>query len=311
MLFWIAVFAHAAWFFERASGNTEEFPSTYLEGIEEALWFGGVTVTAGCGDKSPSSLPGRFLTFLMFLGGIVLSSLFTAVITTELAASSGPSSDVKLMGDFVGKKICSTGGYWNSDPLIAKHRKVFLSETTGTSMTECMEKLLTGEVDGVYYDRPPMEKMLLDKHATSAYLLTPDLLPLQLTPVFPDDHNSYAAPRFASMKNEYDEQILQLSLDGELDKLYTEHFSGVGKAAARDEDDPLLANEGIALLAYIVLFAIMTLRHFLAHRAYTRAHDSLEDHSIWRSTAGWLKRHFDINWSKWLSVALCSHTHCS
>jgi ABC-type amino acid transport substrate-binding protein len=296
LVFCIAVFAHVAWFFERASGNTNEFPSTYLEGIEEALWFGGVTIAAGCGDKSPRSLPGRLLTFLMFLGGIVLSSLFTAVITTELASSSA-TSDVKLLSDFSGKRMCSTGGYWNSDPLIKKNRKVFLSETTGTSMTECMEKLLAGKVDGVYYDRPPMEKMLLDKHARGAYLLTPDLLPLQLTPVFPDDHNPRVTPRFSAMKNEYDEQILQLSMDGKLNELYDEHFANVGKAGASDEDEVVLTNLFYALLGYCALLAILTFRHFLVTRSFRKAHPEIENHSIWNSTMGYIARHLDIKWN--------------
>jgi hypothetical protein len=293
----IILFAHVSWFFERHS-NTTEFPLSYLAGVEEALWFSGVTVTAGCGDKSPNSAAGRFLTFVMFLGGIVLTSLFTAVITSELAADKA-TSDVTSISDFDGKIICSTGGYWNSDPLIQKSRKFFGGEVQGTSMTECMELLLAGKVHGVYYDRPPMEKTLLDKHVAGKFLLTPDLLPLQLTPVFPDAFNPRVAPAISVLRNEYNELVLVLAVKGKLQELYEDHFAGMsgGSSNSSAGEEVLLVNEGIALLVFIGFFQLLGARDRWLHRKHKEADPNHDKKMAWEKDKAWLAKHFKFHCS--------------
>merc|ERR1712100_159947 len=123
-------------------------------------------------------------------------------------------------------------------------------------------------------------------------------LPLQLTTVFPDAHNPRVTPRFAELKNEYDEQILTLAMDGRLEELYAEHFTGTASAATTaDDEQPLHMMTLVPLLAYAGLFAVLTFKHFLKDRAYRKAHPEIENHSIWKSTMGYVARHFDIAWS--------------
>jgi len=190
---------------------------------------------------------------------MVLTSLFTAIVTTEVAAQS-TASDVQFVTDFAGKRVCSTSGYWNSDPLIAKHGESFGAKVAGSSLADCIEQMIAGTADAVYYDRPPMEKMLLDKHVESAFLLTPTLAPLELTPVFPDAFNPrFGTPAMPQLRNEYNEQVLSLSVSGTLDGLYDYHFSPVPGGAGQALEPSLNVGQLMVLVAFSVLYVLLNL----------------------------------------------------
>ena len=160
------------------------------------------------------------------LTGIVISSLFTAIVTSELSSEKS-ESDVRALADFSGKRMCSTGGYWQSDPLIKKNRKYFGAEVTGSSLADCMEQMRVGAVDAVYYDRPPMEKYVLDKEMAATFVLTPDVSPLQLTPVFPDAFNPrFGPPAVLQLRNECVCSLAHAASRGTDEDNPSMHFTG-------------------------------------------------------------------------------------
>ena len=180
-------------------------------------------------------------------------------MTTEVGAQS-TASDVQFVTDFAGKRVCSTSSYWNSDPLIAKHRKSFAAEVAGSSLADCIEQMIAGSADAVYYDKPPMEKMLLDKHVESTFLLTPAVAPLELTPVFPDAFNPrFGAPAMAQLRNEYNEQVLSLSVSETLDGLYDYHFSPVPNGAGEALEPSLNVGQLMILVTFSVLYVLLNL----------------------------------------------------
>ena len=237
MLLCILVAAHAVWFFERLSNPN--FPRRYLAGIDDAMWFSAVTVTTvGYGDKCPKTTGGRYVTLLWMLMGIVISSLFTAVVTSEVS-SNNEASDVRTLADFVGKRVCTTDGYWQTDPQISKYRAYFGKEVIGTSLADCIDRMIGDHntVDAVYYDRPPMQKMLLDRRVASAVVMTPAIAPLQLTPIFPDAFNPrFGPPVVKELRNEYNEQVLALAVSGKLDVIYNHFFAEHGKGLGTMEE---------------------------------------------------------------------------
>ena len=303
MLLFIVLAAHIIWFFERLSNNS--FPRRYLAGIDDAIWFSAVTVTTvGYGDKVPRTGGGRAATLIWMLGGIVLSSLFTAVITSEVT-SNRLASDITAISDFSGKTICSTGGYWNSDPLIQKNRKFFGKEVQGVSLAYCINRLIEGSVDGVYYDRPPMEKMLLDNHVEMKFPITPDLQALQLTPVFPDAFNPrFGAPAVPALRNEYNEQVLELSVRGHLERMYEHHFSGVGGGSSGASEVTFDRASYVALCAFAAVYLLLILhgkrvnRHRISHEKQERKRRGsiiVDGRLAAPSKFAWFTRFFDCS----------------
>lgn len=59
-----------------------------IHGIGAALWFSAVTMTTvGYGDKTPSTVLGRFIAICWMFVGVLLVSAFTATVTSSMAAS--------------------------------------------------------------------------------------------------------------------------------------------------------------------------------------------------------------------------------
>lgn len=59
-----------------------------LAGFGSALWFSAVTMTSvGYGDKIPSTLLGRLLSFLWMLAGVLLVASFAAAVAASVAAA--------------------------------------------------------------------------------------------------------------------------------------------------------------------------------------------------------------------------------
>ncbi len=74
------------WFFERHH-QVGHFRGG-LSGFGSALWFAAVTMTTvGYGDKTPSTLAGRLVSFFWMLAGVLLIASFTAAVATSVAAA--------------------------------------------------------------------------------------------------------------------------------------------------------------------------------------------------------------------------------
>lgn len=80
--------AHLLWFIERRV-NPECFPTGYLTGVGEALWWSVATIiTGGCENKAPVSLLGRLVAVAWMLGSIVLVASFTATLASQMTSET-------------------------------------------------------------------------------------------------------------------------------------------------------------------------------------------------------------------------------
>uniref|UniRef100_A0A1I8J4Y3 SGF29 C-terminal domain-containing protein n=1 Tax=Macrostomum lignano TaxID=282301 RepID=A0A1I8J4Y3_9PLAT len=85
-----------AWLMERLK-NPQEFPRPFLRGFWEGCWWAFITMTTvGYGDRSPKTICGRLFAFLWISFGLVITSMFTAGITTALGQSSQSFDNSKL-----------------------------------------------------------------------------------------------------------------------------------------------------------------------------------------------------------------------
>ena len=269
----ILVFAHAVWFFERHE-NDGEFPFRYLAGIDDAIWFSAVTVTTvGYGDKAPQSAGGRWVTFGCMFAGILISSIFTAVITTEMETSRA-AGDIRSMADFAGKSMCTTAGYWKSDRLLKQHsnKQLFAREEKGGSLEACMVMLYSGKVEAVYYDMPQMQRHMLVSGQAGTFNVVGELSPLRLTPVFQDAAprpelrlTQPSRPEFPSLKTEYSLMTIDMDASGKLDALFAQHFS-LAADGGSSSDEELQTGFLWFLLVYGTLYFLMWTTAIMAKR---------------------------------------------
>lgn len=74
------------WIFER-NHHAGHFRGGF-SGFGSALWFAAVTMTTvGYGDKTPSTLAGRLVSFVWMLAGVLLVASFTAAVASSVAAA--------------------------------------------------------------------------------------------------------------------------------------------------------------------------------------------------------------------------------
>ena len=102
----MVVGGHLIWIAER-SGN-EGFPASYLDGIDDAIWWAVVTATTvGYGDKVPTSPPGRILAMIFMTIGIALFSVLSGHISASFIESRASLNAVVSLADLEGKRVCA------------------------------------------------------------------------------------------------------------------------------------------------------------------------------------------------------------
>jgi hypothetical protein len=151
---WVLVIAHLVWLAERRH-NAAQFPARYLDGIDDAMWWALVTfTTVGYGDKVPDTPTGRVLGIIWMVVGITMCGILTGHMATHF--SNVIQFAVKGIQEleFLDVKVCAYRGVFSSwyFPLSLGYEEAVV----GTSVADCSEKLLRGEVDMVVVERPSL-----------------------------------------------------------------------------------------------------------------------------------------------------------
>lgn len=122
---------------------SKEFSRKFVSGAWDGFWWAVVTMTTvGYGDSSPKSLPGRLFCFIWIITGINIISIFTALVTATVTASTRPYFNIH------GAKIGAVNG---SEEFRLGVSINFDMQAFGTpaSMTKAVKEQ---EVDGILID---------------------------------------------------------------------------------------------------------------------------------------------------------------
>ncbi|XP_031567022.1 uncharacterized protein LOC116301975 isoform X2 [Actinia tenebrosa] len=130
------------WFLDH-NQNPDEFPPPFLRGAWEGFWWALVTMTTvGYGDRSPKSPLGRVFCIVWIITGVIIVSIFTALVTASLSASTYPNFNIhgSKIGAVNGSEEFRLGVSMNAD------MKVFLN------VMQITKELLKNEIDGALVD---------------------------------------------------------------------------------------------------------------------------------------------------------------
>ena len=103
----IIIVGHLGWFFERHE-NADEFPTAYVDGIDDGVWWATVTfMTVGYGDKSPRSPAARIISLFWMFMGLGAYGYVTSQISNVM--SDDRVQSVQTWDDLAhsGKVVCS------------------------------------------------------------------------------------------------------------------------------------------------------------------------------------------------------------
>jgi len=144
----IIVAAHVIWILERK--KNPDFPTSYIHGIGEALWWSVVTVTTvGYGDKAPKNIAGRIFGVLWMMMGLFLIANFTAGVTSAITLQELRGS-INSLADLQSRRVGTVGGSTSVDFLRAQG----ISPTTFDTIDKAYDAIESGRLDAIVYDAP-------------------------------------------------------------------------------------------------------------------------------------------------------------
>ena len=156
LAFVIFIFGLLVWLFERHH-NKEEFGKG-LKGLWNGFWWSAVTMTTvGYGDKSPQTVGGKLVALVWMFTAIIIISGFTASIASSLTVKSIGSTFGNIQ-DFKEQTIGTIGESGTDEWL---RNNFFTNKNTYTNMTALLQALDEDEIDGVAYDRPILQDILM------------------------------------------------------------------------------------------------------------------------------------------------------
>ena len=152
LFLWMVFFSHLMWFAERRY-NESQFPKSYIEGIDDAIWWAVVTVTTvGYGDKAPKTPVGRVVGILWMLFGLAMFSVLTGHMSSQFV-KLGQRNEIEKAPDLQDRTVCGYASTFDQHWLSG----IRINAVVGSGVGECGEMLRKGEVDAILMDRPIMQ----------------------------------------------------------------------------------------------------------------------------------------------------------
>jgi polar amino acid transport system substrate-binding protein len=207
------VMGHVIWLFERR--RTPGFPSGYLRGVTEGIWWLFLVVATGeYRDGETRSVVKRMLTAVWWLIGVALIAQFTATIAANLTVQQ-LTSTISGPGDLPGKSI-ATVRTSTAAAFLLDHGLPFVPVER---IEDAYALLDQGQVQAVVYDSP----VLLYYASTKAKGRSE-----VVGAIFKPEKYGIALPSGSPLRKPINETLLGLYQDGTYEAIRAKWFGGVG-----------------------------------------------------------------------------------
>jgi len=211
----LIIVGHITWLVERK--DNPDFPTSYLSGIWEGLWWAAATVTTvGYGDKTVKDKWGRLLGIFWMFAGLFLIANFTAFVTAEATVSRLETS-ISGIEDLPGKMVVTVSGTTSAEYL-REQRITFRGVET---IEEAYDLLENEEADAIVYDAPVLQY----------YAATSGNPSLQVVgSPFNSEFYGIALPADSPHKEQLNKALLEIIENGTFEELTTKwHLSDLGQ----------------------------------------------------------------------------------
>ena len=177
----VVVAAHVVWLAERHE-NPEQFPTEYLDGIDDAIWWSATTVTTvGYGDKAPLTTAGRIFALVWMFAGVIFLGLFAGQISTSMERASS-FVQIESLADLSATDVVCTP----SKIYLSLLEKYPFKHYTAMPLSACVEDLQQGKATAVYFDTPMLKyQFVVSPDLNQKYHTVSGTLPLfSLGPIY-------------------------------------------------------------------------------------------------------------------------------
>jgi len=246
---WIVIFAHLMWWAERHD-NAGQFPYSYIDGIDDGVWWAAVTVTTvGYGDKAPRTPIGRIVGLVWMIFGLAMFSVLTGHMAQRFM-ELGEESMVRAVPELRDLRICAYPVTFTQPWL----RGVRVTKFERNSVDECGELLRDGLVDAVLMDTPIIAYY---RQATpwciehETHLSPPLEMPL-VGLIFPEDR--------ADIRTAVTAEIVDLLATADYKSLVASWFPAEPDDILAEYQAPVVIPAIALALAYIVMQAVLAAR---------------------------------------------------
>lgn len=207
----VVIVAHLVWWSERR--DNPEFPTSYRQGIAEALWWSSVSiVTGGEAVKDIRRPLSRVLALSWMVMGLFLFTFVTAQAASSLTVNE-LQNDIQGLDDLPGRSVVTVEGTVAVDYL----RDANLSTDTVATLDAALDSVAEGDHDAVVFDAPVL-----------AYRTSTDYqgrLELAGSSFAPDPYGIALETR-SDLREPINAVILELFRDGSLDALDDKWLGG-------------------------------------------------------------------------------------
>ena len=183
------------WLLERKR-NAEQFGGKPAHGVGSGFWWAAVTMTTvGYGDKAPITVGGRLLGLLWMFAALIVTSLFTASITSALTVGQ-LTARIQSVDDLSGIRISTMTGTTSAQWLTGAN----LDFREAPDLEAALSAVATGESDAVVYDAPILQWTINQRYRNRL-----DVLPFTLE----RQDYAYALPTGSPLREPINASLLE------------------------------------------------------------------------------------------------------
>ncbi|MBN2824150.1 MAG: transporter substrate-binding domain-containing protein [Campylobacterales bacterium] len=203
----LIIVSHIVWIEER--GKNEQFSSSYLAGIFDAIYWSFITMTTvGYGDKVTKTKLGKVTTIIWVMVGYFLFAYFTASVTTASTVTKLQGS-IRKLSDLEGKKVAVVKG--STSEAFMLHQNIYT--LAADTLEDACELLENDRVEAIVYDAPSLQYIIKNK---------PNLVVVDN--IFKEEYYGIVFPKKSPYKEQIDMTLLQIMESYRYKQLYHKWF---------------------------------------------------------------------------------------
>jgi polar amino acid transport system substrate-binding protein len=200
---------HFVWIFNR---KREDYPSGYVKGVAEGMWWAGTSITSNEATlRPPLRAWSRAITMLWIIAGIVSVANLTATISSGLTVKS-IEGKIKGIDDVYGKRVVTVKGTTAAAELALRG----IDFIERPAIADAYAMLASKQADAVVFDAPVL--LYRASHAGKGKERV-------VGSIFRPEPYGIALPNDSELREQIDATLLALNTDGTYSTLYNRYFS--------------------------------------------------------------------------------------